>query len=211
MTLTYRFAVLATKTLAKLFFRFKIIHPERLINEGPLLIVSNHVSYFDPPLIGISFARDINFLGRKTLYSNPVARWMFPRLNVVPVDQEKAEVAPLKAVIRLLKEQKRVLIFPEGQRSPTGELQPGQPGAGFIVAKTGAPVLPLRIFGAYEALPIGEKKIKLRTITVVVGNPIHFTEAEINAGKGAYQAISDRIMKEIASLECPPDRLPKPR
>lgn len=211
MTITYRLAVLATKLLSKLFFRYKVIYPERLVEEGSVLVVSNHVSYFDPPLIGITFRREINFLARKTLYSNPVARWIFPRLNVVPVDQEKAEVAPLKAVIRLLKEQKRVLIFPEGQRSIEGPLQKGQPGAGFIVAKTQCAVQPLRIFGAHEALPPGEKKIKLRKITVVVGNLIRFTEEELNQGKETYLKISQRIMDEIATLQCPPDRLPKPR
>jgi 1-acyl-sn-glycerol-3-phosphate acyltransferase len=211
MTLTYRFSVFATRTLARLLFRFKIINPEKAPSEGPLLIASNHVSFFDPPLVGISFPKDIHFLARKTLYSNPVARWMFPRLNVVPVDQEKAEVAPLKTVIRLLKENKRVLVFPEGQRSPDGTLQPAQPGAGFIVAKTKCPVIPMRIFGAYESLPIGSSKIKLRPITIVFGDPIHFTDEELNAGKDAYLKISEKIMAGIAALECPPDRLPAPR
>ena len=98
MTLTYRFSVLAAKLLAKVFFRFKIIHPERLPEIGPVLIASNHVSYFDPPLIGITMPKEICFLARHTLYSNPVARWMFARLNVVPVNQEKAEVAPSEPI-----------------------------------------------------------------------------------------------------------------
>ena len=211
MTLTYRFSVLATKLLAKLLFRFKIINPERLPNEGPFLITSNHVSFFDPPVIGITFPGDICFLARKTLYSNPVARWMFPRLNVVPVDQEKAEVAPLKTVIRLLKENKRVLVFPEGSRSADGTLQKGEAGAGFIIGKTLCPVIPLRIFGAYEALPIGSSKIKLRPITVVVGEPIHFTAEDFKGGKDSYLAASTRVMEAIAKLECPPDRIPQPR
>jgi 1-acyl-sn-glycerol-3-phosphate acyltransferase len=211
MTLTYRFSLLATKLVAKLCFRFKVVHPERLLETGPLLIASNHVSFFDPPLIGITFPGDICFLARKTLYSNPVARWMFPRLNVVPVDQEKAEVAPLKTVIRLLKEKRRVLVFPEGARSEDGTLQKGEAGAGFIIGKTLCPVLPLRIFGAYEALPIGSSKIKLRPITVVVGEPIYFTAEDFTNGKESYLAASKRVMEAISRLECPPDRLPKPR
>jgi 1-acyl-sn-glycerol-3-phosphate acyltransferase len=211
MTLTYRFSLLAAKLLAKLCFRFKVINPERLPESGPLLIASNHVSFFDPPIIGITFPKDICFLARKTLYSNPVARWMFPRLNVVPVDQEKAEVGPLKTVIRLLKDKKRVLVFPEGARSEDGSLQKGEAGAGFIVGKTLTPVLPLRIFGGYEALPIGSSKVKFRPITVVVGEMIHFTAEDFANGKESYLAASQRIMEAISKLECPPDRVPKPR
>jgi 1-acyl-sn-glycerol-3-phosphate acyltransferase len=211
MTFIYRLAIWSTKAVAKLFFGFKVIHPQGFDETGPLLIAANHASYFDPPLVAISLRKDIHFLARNTLYSNGFARWLFPRLNVIPVDQEKAEVAPLKTVIRLLKENKRALIFPEGGRSKDGLLQPAQGGAGFIVAKTGSAVLPMRIFGAHEALPPGEKKIKRRKITVVVGPVIRFTPEELVGGKAAYQAISDRIMDEIAKLECPLDRLPKPR
>lgn len=211
MTFIYQLAIWATKTVAKLGFSFKSFRPDGFQEDGPLLIAANHVSYFDPPLVAISFKQDIHFLARNTLYSNAFARWLFPRLNVIPVDQEKAEVAPLKTVIRLLKEKKRVLVFPEGGRSRDGKLQPAQGGAGFIVAKTGAPVVPMRIFGAHEALPPGEKKIKRRKITVVVGNVMHFSPEELTGGKAAYQAISERIMAEIAKLECPPDRIPKPR
>ncbi len=211
MTITYRLSVWATKLVAKLGFGFKVIHPERTALAGPLLIVSNHVSFFDPPLVGITFPEDICFLARHTLYSNPVARWMFPRLNVVPVNQEKAEVAPLKTVIRLLKDKKRVLVFPEGSRSPDGHLHKGEAGAGFIIGKTLCPVIPIRIFGAYECLPIGESRIKRRPITIVVGEPLHFTAADFASGKDAYKAASQRCMDAIAQLECPPERLPKPR
>lgn len=211
MRLTYRLCHLAASLVAKLLFRHRVLHAERAKYSGPLLVVANHASYFDPPLVSISISTPIHFLARSTLYSNPVARWLFPRLNVVPVDQDKPEVGSLKAVMRILKAGEQVLIFPEGQRSFDGNLQPAEAGAGFIAAKTRAAVLPMRIFGAHEALPPGEKKIKLRRITVVIGNILHFTDEECNAGKGAYQELSDRMMQAIASLECPPELLPKPR
>ena len=211
MRLTYRLACFITRLVAKVFFRHRVLHGERSRHEGALLIVANHVSYFDPPLVAISVPNAIHFLARKSLYSNRFARWLFPRLNVVPVDQDKAEVAPLKAVMRLLAAQQQVLVFPEGTRSPDGSLQPGQAGVGFIAAKTRAPILPLRIFGAHEALPPGEKKLKLRRITIVTGNILHLDESDYASGKEGYQAISDKIMQAIARLECPPDLLPKPR
>ncbi|MBP7948291.1 MAG: 1-acyl-sn-glycerol-3-phosphate acyltransferase [Verrucomicrobiales bacterium] len=211
MNWTYRLAIALTLLAAKLLFRFRIMHREKLLLEGPALIAANHVSYFDPPLVAITFPIPIHFLARSSLYSNAFARWLFPRLNVIPVDQERPEIGAMKTVLRLLKENKHVLIFPEGNRSEDGGLQPAEAGTGFMVAKSGAPVIPIRIFGAYEALPRSSKKIRLRKITTVVGDPIRFTPEELGGGKEAYKVISERIMEAIARLECPPDRVPKPR
>jgi 1-acyl-sn-glycerol-3-phosphate acyltransferase len=203
MALTYQITHLLSRIVAKVCFRYRVVNRERGHHEGPLLLVSNHVSFFDPPLAAIALKTPIHFLARKTLYSNAVARWLFPRLNVVPVDQEKAEVAPLKAVIRLLKEGKQVIVFPEGTRSVDGTLQAAQPGVGFIAAKTRVPVLPIRIFGAHEALPPGGGKFKFTRITIVIGEVLHFTEEDYGQGKETYQALSDRMMEAIAALECP--------
>ncbi len=197
--------------LAQLCFDYQVVNRENLEVDGPLLIAPNHVSYLDPPLIGIAPRTELHFLARNTLYSNAVARWLFPKLNVVPVDQDKAEVAPLKAMLRLLKEGKKCIIFPEGGRSADGLLQPGEPGAGFVVAKSGVPVVPVRLFGAHECLPPGTASLKFRKVTVVVGEPIHFPAGQTRGGKEVYQAISDRIMQAISELQCPEDRLPKPR
>ena len=204
----YRICHSMAKTLARAALDFRVIHPERLIEDGPALVCSNHVSFFDPPLISISFQKEIHFLARHTLYSNPAARWIFPRVNVTPIDQDRASMAGLKTAIRLLKDGHRVLIFPEGSRSPDGKLQPAAGGAGLVVAKARVPVVPIRLFGAYEALPYGVARPKFTTVTAVVGEPLHFPEQDFPVTREGYQAISDAIMARIASLECPPDRLP---
>ncbi len=208
MNPVYRFCHSLTKNLARVALNFRVIHPERLIEQGPALICSNHVSFFDPPLVSICFHREIHFLARHTLYSNPPARWIFPRLNVTPIDQDRASMAGLKTAIRILKEGNRVLIFPEGSRSPTGALLPAAGGAGLVVAKSRAPVVPIRLFGAYEALPFGAALPKLTTATAVIGEPLHFSENDYPATREGYQAISDTIMAAISRLDCPSDRLP---
>ena len=120
----------------------------------------------------------------------------------IPVDQEGMDRRALKAVIRVLKANQGVLIFPEGSRTLDGELQPTLPGVGLIIAKTLAPVVPMRIFGAHEALPRGGKGLRLARITVVVGEPIHFTPADFaDAGKESYARASQRIMNAIAALQ----------
>jgi 1-acyl-sn-glycerol-3-phosphate acyltransferase len=96
------------------------------------------------------------------------------------------------------------LVFPEGSRTPDGNLQPALPGLGLLIAKTRAPVVPMRIFGAFDAWPIHGKIRLWRKITIVVGEPILFSEADVQgSGKDLYPRLSRRVMDAIASLQLP--------
>lgn len=165
--------------IARLFFRFRVLHRERRILQGPLIVAMNHESYLDPPLAGISSGREVYFLARKTLLDVPGLGWLLPKLNVVPVDQTGADRSALKALIRILKAGNGTVVFPEGERTLDGKMGAALPGLGFVIAKTLAPVLPLRIFGAHEALPRAGKRVRFHPITVVIGQPLYFTEADL--------------------------------
>ena len=131
----------------------------------------------------------------------PFFGWLLPKLNVIPVDQEGKDRSALKALIRILKAGEGTLVFPEGERTLDGNLQPALPGVGFVIAKTLAPVVPMRIFGAREALPRGSGRVRFRPITVVVGEPIYFTAADLQPpGKDLYLRLSQRVMDAIAAL-----------
>lgn len=172
-----------------------------MINHGPVILASNHESYLDPPLVGSVADRPIFFLARKTLLAGPFFGWLLPKLNVIPVDQEGNDRSALKALIRILKAGEGTLVFPEGERTPDGHLRPPQPGVGFVIAKTLAPVVPMRIFGAREAWPRGSRRVRLRPITVVVGEPIYFTAADLEPpGKDVYLRLSQRVMDSIAAI-----------
>lgn len=211
MGLVYRICRTLSRAVAGAALDYRVIHPERLIYHGSVLICANHVSFLDPPLAGVIYPGPVHYLARKSLLSNPVARWLLPRLHVTPIDQDRPGFAGLKTIIKLLGENKKVLIFPEGSRSPDGLLQRAEPGTGLIVAKSRVPVLPIRIFGAREALPMGSARFRPSTVTIVIGHPIRFDQEALPEGKDAYQQISDRIMAAIAALECPADRVPAPR
>ena len=190
-----------SRLLAQIFFRFRILHRERMIQSGPVILAMNHQSFFDPPLAGNASDRAIFILTRKTLLDHWFWGWLLPKLNIIPVDQEGSDRSALKALIRILREGEATLVFPEGGRTLDGNLQPAQPGIGLVIAKTLAPVVPMRIFGAHEAWARGSKKIRLHPITIVVGHPIFFTQADIaERGKDVYQRLSERVMNEIAKL-----------
>ena len=147
--------------------------------------------------------RAIYFLARRTLLDGWFLGWILPKLNVVPVDSDSGkDRTALKAVIRILRAGQGTLVFPEGQRTPDGKLQAPQPGLGLVIAKTFAPVVPIRIFGTYEAWPLQEKWPRPGRVTIVVGEPIFFTAADVGpGGKEAYQRLSQRVMDAIAAMK----------
>src|SRR5450432_3063546 len=201
MTRWYSFGYNLSRLLARTFFSFKVIHRERIIEHGPAILAMNHQSYLDPPLAGIACRRDIYFLARKTLLQWPVLGPIFPKLNVVPVDQDRADMSALKTVIRLVKAGHCTIVFPEGARTLDGLLQPAQPGLGLVIAKTRAPVVPMRIFGAHEAFPRGGTPRLFTPITLVVGEPVFFTKADLTGeGRELYQRLSERVMEHIAAI-----------
>ncbi len=169
---------------------------------GPVILAMNHQSYLDPPLAGIACDRAIYFLARRTLMDVPLLGWLLPKLNVIPVNQEGINRSALKALIRILKSGNAALVFPEGARTLDGNLQAAQPGVGLVIAKTLAPVVPMRIFGAHEALPRGGRHLQFVRITIVVGEPIFFTATDLEPpDKDLYGRLSQRVMDEIAALE----------
>jgi 1-acyl-sn-glycerol-3-phosphate acyltransferase len=205
MAPTYRICHSIARAIGHVVFQHEVIHRERLIEDGPVLIVCNHVSYLDPPMVGISYRKEIWFLARKSLFRG-FGAWLYPRLNVIPVDQEQPDMTGLKNIIRLLKRGQRVLLFPEGSRSWDGTPQKGEPGVGLVLARAGAGVRvqPLRIFGAHEAMPRGGAIPWPRPIRIVVGEPLQFSEEELaTRDKDGYTRLSGKMMEAIAALELP--------
>jgi 1-acyl-sn-glycerol-3-phosphate acyltransferase len=189
-----------SRLVGRLFFHFRVVHRERMLQSGPVILAMNHQSYLDPPLAGTACDRAVYFLARRTLLDVPLLGWLLPKLNVIPVNQEGIDRSALKSLIHVLKAGNAALVFPEGSRTLDGNLQPAEPGLGLIIAKTLAPVVPMRIFGAHEALPRGGG-LHFVPITVVVGEPIFFTNADLDApGKGLYKRLSQRVMDAIGDL-----------
>ncbi|MFC4995506.1 lysophospholipid acyltransferase family protein [Rubritalea tangerina] len=201
MKTVYWIGYIFFKSAGKAFFNRRVINEHKLVRDGGVLMCANHESFLDPPLIGISHPLNVTYLARKTLFKG-FFKWLYTKWDAIPIDQENPDMTGLKNIIKALKSGKKVVMFPEGERTLHGGLNPGLPGVGLIVAKAQATVQPMRIFGAFDALPRGSGKLKRHQIDVVIGDPIHFTKEELKEyrGKDGYQKISDRIMQAISEL-----------
>lgn len=187
----------------QIYHRRTVFGRERVPKSGKgMLIAANHASFLDPPAVGTSFFFPIWFLARSTLFNSKFFGWLIGQVNAVPISRERLDLKTIRAVQKLCDDGKSVLIFPEGTRSPDGNLQKGLAGIGFFVDKIGADVLPVYVDNSYNALPKNAKIPRPVKIRVNIGNPIRAEKwKNLEKGKEKYQIIADDIMKEITNLK----------
>ncbi len=201
MNLSYWLGHRFFRELARGLFDYRVVGAEKLQFSGPAIIACNHVSFLDPPLVGIAFDEMIYSFARKTLFDHPLAAMILRSWQVLAVDRDKPDAASLKATIRLLREGNKVLMFPEGTRSYDGVPQSGEAGVGLFIAKSKAPVLPVRLFGTYEAYPRNAKFLRPAKVTLVIGDLWQpDLKSYTETGKELYQVLADEVMHRIAEL-----------
>lgn len=186
----------------KVWERFECYGSENIPDEGGCIIASNHVSFLDPPAIGIAVGnRIVHFLARDTLFRGRIRNWFFTSVHCVPIDRTRGDVGALRRSLQVLKEGKLLALFPEGTRSPTGELQPAKGGIGFLIAKAAVPVVPAYVDGSFQAFPKGARFIRPGKIRVFFGTPIQPREiGMLGTGRESYEEIGRLVMARIAQL-----------
>ena len=173
---------------------------------GGFLVAANHASFLDAPFIGSQVPRQIAYFARKTLWRGRFASWWLDAVGTIPVDRDGGQdVSAIKRVLKAVKDERGLILFPEGTRTLDGNLQAAKPGVGFIACRTQAPVVPARIFGSFEAFGKGTTLPRFGTrVTVVFGEPMPPSAYDApDAGKERYQIASERIMARIAALREP--------
>ena len=139
-------------SFSKVWFRLRVEGRENWPAEGPVIVVANHSSYLDPPMVGISSPRWLLFLAQAGLAKFAPARWWMARVGVTLIDRD----APSKEALRLLSDSLKaghpVGIFPEGTRSKDGSVGPFRNGVEFLVRRTKAVILPVGIDGSFRAM-----------------------------------------------------------
>jgi len=178
--------------LVRLTFRFRISGAGNVPLTGGLVVAANHISNFDPPILGIALPRPVSYMAKKELFAMPVLRQLLPHLNAFSVDRQAGGTAALRAALRMIKEGRCVGIFPEGGRNVTGTNEE-KAGAAFLAAASGVPVVPAAIGGTRRLRPFGK-------VTVVFGEPITVTRNRKSVG-GDLEKGAAEIMRRIRALE----------
>ncbi len=130
-----------------LFFRWQVKGMENIPQDGGVIIAANHISNFDPLIIGVPLKRKIHFMAKEELFVNPILRYFIVNLGAFPVKRGAADRTAIRSAMSLLNEGKMLGMFPEGTRSKTGELGQAEQGLALIAAKTGAMIIPTAIVG----------------------------------------------------------------
>ncbi len=180
----------------KIFLRLSVFGADNIPKQGPFMVASNHLSFLDPPVIGIAFSkRELHYFAKKELFI-PIFGWLISKLNAHPVDRSGFNKETIKNVIKILENGGAVLIFPEGTRGG----KKAEPGIGMITYLSNknirTPIIPVKVIGTDKALGRGEIIIKPRKTTVIIGRPI---EPE-NLPLKDYQKTAEIVMKKIETL-----------
>lgn len=206
MTPVYGFCHYLADTIYGTCFRGDVIGQHFLPRQGAFLVAANHASFLDPPFIGSQVPRQIAYFARKTLWHSRFGSWWLDTVGTIPVDRDGGQdVSAIKRVLKALKEDRGLILFPEGTRSPDGHLQSPKAGVGLIACRARVPVVPVRIFGSHEALGKGRALQLGTSVSIVFGPPIAPDDYdEPKAGKERYQLASQRIFERIKALSLPP-------
>jgi 1-acyl-sn-glycerol-3-phosphate acyltransferase len=187
------------KWVFQTLYRWRVEGSENLPEDGAYILCSNHISWWDPPLVGNLTHRTVRFMAKEELFRKPVIGFIMPRLNAFPVKRDSADRRAIKTALDTLKDGGILGIFPEGTRSKTDELLPPQPGVGLIAVKSEAPVYPVAIIGPYRLF---------HPIHVRIGAPLTFPEFYGTKTRAEHlDLVTGRIMAEIDRLRKKPVKM----
>lgn len=174
----YRSTQIFVMLLFKVILRLQTRNVDRFPLSGGTLICPNHLSNYDPLVVGCISTRRVSFLAKKALFKFKPMGWLLYAVDCIPIDREATGIGGMKETLRRLKQQESVMLFPEGERSFDGEMLPMMTGFTALVKRVKVPMVPVGIHGTHEAWPRGQALPWFGRVKVVVGHPIEFSEVE---------------------------------
>jgi len=171
--------------------------------HGPLIVVANHISFIDPPLIGyltcrLSGSKNVYILAKRELFNIHTHYGKFLRaIHAIPLNRAGMDINAIKRSFNVLDNKGKLIIFPEGTRNKTGKLMKGKPGAGYIALKGGVNILPVFIHNADE--PIWKIVLGMKKVTVVIGKLIDISGIRVNSRNA--RKVAQIMMNEIGDLK----------
>ncbi|MDR1915819.1 MAG: 1-acyl-sn-glycerol-3-phosphate acyltransferase [Synergistaceae bacterium] len=193
------------KTLFRLLFilynRLEVRGLDNVPSGVTMIIASNHASNIDPPLIGSVFPGRLRYLAKDSLFRVPLLGFFIKALGAIPVSRQDSQRAGavMKLLLSRLRSGENILLFPEGTRSRSGELQPLEGGIAFLAIKSGAPILPVFVHGSHLAWPPGKKFPSPAKLILAISHPI-FPDEEITDERKRRLALMKSIEDELRAL-----------
>jgi 1-acyl-sn-glycerol-3-phosphate acyltransferase len=201
-TLFYRFAVRCTRLLLNVFSHWRVTGLEHIPMRGPLLVVCNHQSNADPPILVAMMPRLLHCMAKQEVFDGllgPLARWY----GAFPVRRGQPDRQAIQTALEHLANGSCVGMFPEGNRSQTGGLIRGHIGAGLIAVRSGAPILPVAIAGTGQLKSL-RAVLRRPSIDITIGKPFTLGLGEEASRTAAAATATETIMRRIAAL-LPPE------
>jgi 1-acyl-sn-glycerol-3-phosphate acyltransferase len=180
----------------KTLWGLKIRGKKNLPRNGSVIVACNHIAFLDPPVLGISLFREAHYAAKRELFQIPILRKVIAYLNAFPVNRKGFDNQAIKHSLEVLRNGGVLIMFPEGTRSRIGKMLPFKRGVGYLVAKTGATVLPARISGTNY---VKKRLFKPGGITVRLGLPLAGL-AEKFPGEEGFQKIAKEIQDAVLKL-----------
>jgi 1-acyl-sn-glycerol-3-phosphate acyltransferase len=186
----------------RIFHRIEFHGSENIPATGPVIIASNHVSYYDPVIVGTGVYRDIEFMAWDKLFTIPILRSVIRFFGAFPVESSRADKSAYASALRTLFKRKALIIFPEGERSGDGKLKNLKLGIARMALKTNARIVPVTIVGAYETFSRHRLIPRPGKISVYYHKPITIDKhkfADIKSRNEYFNKITDQVTKVISS------------
>jgi 1-acyl-sn-glycerol-3-phosphate acyltransferase len=192
-----------TTWFVRFYFRISIHGESSIPAEGPFVVVANHASLLDPFFIGYaSPRRQVGFMAKEELFKIPIFGAMIRRYDAFPVRRGQHDLEAVQRFHDFLHQNKPLLIFPEGTRTLTGELQKAKKGVGLLLYNAQVPVIPAYVGGTFESWPKGKLFPKSVKTSVRFGEPLLLDDLyREKPEKDTYRRIAERIMESIARLK----------
>ena len=195
----YYVARLIIRILLLLFTRWQVLGKENIPNQGPLLVVSNHVNLADPPLVGISLGRKAMFMAKEELFRSKFSGYFMSGFGAFPVHRGQLDREALRQADKVLAKGLALIMFPEGTRSRNAQLQPAFPGSALVALRSGVPILPVGITGTQRIKGLTWLLHRPR-LTVNFGRPFNLPPADGKLTKTRLTEQANLIMGHIAEL-----------
>jgi 1-acyl-sn-glycerol-3-phosphate acyltransferase len=170
----YRFLVWLSRAYLHSFWDFRTTGDLNVPRKGSIIVACTHQSHLDPWMLQACLTRRVAYVARSTLFKNPVFGAMLRGFGAIPFDRDAATATAMKDLAAEILDGEALAFFPEGTRSPDGEIGRIRPGIALLIRRTKVPVVPVAIDGAFDCWPRHRKVFKPGRVRIVVGEPITF-------------------------------------